>query len=434
MILAVALAGVTALCGLTVYGSYRWAQANNLRMSLVADNDTSAEATETRRFPVDGPVTLEVEASQGDIFVSGAETGEITVEFVKTAWGEDTAEAQAAAEAIQMTVDQEGSRLKLAYQEPEVSDIVFIGVWKPNRVSFRITVPVQTAVKLKTGAGEVELNGTTGDADLEINFGKAAVTGVNGALTVHGSNTGLTVIDVEAGEGDILLETNFGGITAEDLSANEIMLRTASGEISAENLEAAETLVIENQFSPVSLKNVHAGALKADIQNGTVEITGGEVAGELGVAASFGDLLVQGVTAAEYRLETSNGRLRLEGARGRLDLSNQFGEIEVTGAEEALLNIQSANGKVAFEGSLSQEESHKIETSFGDILLEIPPGSHLDIDLETSFGRIESELPVSLSGTISETSWTGSLNGGGVLLTAATENGNIVITALNSGE
>jgi DUF4097 and DUF4098 domain-containing protein YvlB len=434
ILLAAALLGVTGLCALTTFGTYRWVQAQGVHIRLFAQDTVSVETKEARSFPVDGPLTLEVDTSLGDIQVSAQEGSAASVEIVRKAWGETQAAAQAEAGKLGVEVVASPSRLKLSYQGQDQNRVEVLGVSRPGRVSFNIKVPAETSVILKTGAGDINLSETRGKADLEANFGQVTVNGLEGGLAVRANSAGLVLKGIAAGDGDITAETSFAGITVEDLHGGEIQLRTASGEVLAKGIEASGALRVENQFSRVQLEDLRAAEVQIKNEGGEVQVRQGEVVGPLEVRTTFNKLVVQTVRASEYNLQTSQGNLVLDGAQGRLDLTNQFGEIQVSEASQANLNLKNESGAISFAGSLDEEADHSVATTFSDIRLSIPGSSALSLDLETEFGKIDCELPVTLTGQPSETHLQGTVNGGGSLLKAVTSNGVISIKALEEDQ
>jgi DUF4097 and DUF4098 domain-containing protein YvlB len=138
------------------------------------------------------------------------------------------------------------------------------------------------------------------------------------------------------------------------------------------------------------------------------------------------------VEAGQYALKTNNGELNLNEVSGEIDMDNSFGDIIIQNATDAGLDLKTNNGKVSFTGSLDQNEPQSIESSFGDIVLTIPSDSAFDLYLKTSFGEITSDMPVMITGNLSETEWKGTLNGGGETLDAETNNGDISLIALSA--
>ncbi len=371
IIIIVALAAVCGLCVMTVYGSLAWIGNSGANVRIFNFNTTSAKVTENASF--DPKPNLYVQSDVGDVTITASDTNQIEIEMIKTAWGTTEAEAQAAAEAIEVTVDETEDTLKLIYDPPDELGIDIGPGGGKDSIEFIIKLPAETAL------------------DITTHFGDVALTGIHGEVKVDTSFGDVDLNDIQAGDTDIRLSTSFGDITLNDFTA---------------------------------------AALSIDNSNGEITVTVGGITGDLELTTSFGDIEVWDVAASSYDLHTSNGKITLNGATGKLDLESSFGDIVVTDAEDAILNLETSNGTVRFDGSLDEAAEHRIETSFGDIDLTIPDDSVFDLELETSFGEITSDLPVTVSGSFSETSWSAELNGGGSLLTAKTSNGDITLSAL----
>lgn len=66
-----------------------------------------------------------------------------------------------------------------------------------------------------------------------------------------------------------------------------------------------------------------------------------------------------------------------------------------------------------------------LKSSFGAIRFYVPEGAGFTVNARTSFGKINSELPLSVSGSMSADALTGRLGDGKCELTLANSNGNI---------
>ena len=147
----------------------------------------------------------------------------------------------------------------------------------------------------------------------------------------------------------------------------------------------------------------------------------------------FGDITLSNVNAPAYDLESNSGNVRLDRVQGTVKAHSEFGDIEVTDGEQVTLDLRTNSGTVTYSGSLGVGP-HSLETEFGNIQLTIPEETDLSVVLETEFGRVKSDLVISLGGEFSERKLAGTINGGGELLTASTNNGNITISILNAKE
>jgi DUF4097 and DUF4098 domain-containing protein YvlB len=147
----------------------------------------------------------------------------------------------------------------------------------------------------------------------------------------------------------------------------------------------------------------------------------------------FGDIALMNVDAPSYDLESNSGKVSLDGASGNVKAHSEFGDIDVTNGESVTLDLQTNSGAVEYSGSLGTGP-HILKTEFGNIHLTIPEDTSLSVELETEFGKVKSDLTIALSGGFSEDRLVGTINGGGELLTAGTNSGNITISMLNLQE
>lgn len=423
------LLGVTALCGLTAYSSYHWLIDQDLQWQILEIATTSAEVKEIRRFPLQTPLSLEVETDDGDISVIAADVDEIEVEIVKKAWGRSEAEAAAIAAAKDIEIQQEGGSLRLVYRHQERFNL-FSNRRGSDRVSFAIRVPAETALKLSTRHGDLQATGTRGAAELNGQFGEVSIEDLKGSLQLTSFNGELSIRGLDAGEGEIRLLHNFGDCNLESLTGGDFRLQSTNSAVSIRDLASSGEVSIANQFGEIEVSGLQANSLEIEGQSGAISIEEIQVSADLEVTNYFGQIKIFQAEASLIRVSSNDGTLTLQGVGGALELENQFGDIFINDARQASLKIKSNNGKVNFSGSLDPAARHEIESVYGDIRLIIPAESALTLDLKTESGRIRSQLPLVVSGEIDETSWQAILNGGGAELSAHTTNGDIFLFPL----
>jgi DUF4097 and DUF4098 domain-containing protein YvlB len=427
IIVGILFLGVLGLCGLTVYGSYSWLRAQNANLRILDFATVSAEATETRQYQLPDPIELEIETEAGDITLIAEDRPDVEVEIVKTAWGASEAEALAAAEALRIEEEQQGGRLTLRYLQPETIDMMSAR-GGADEVSFTVRAPIELAAKLVANQGEVEASGATGPLEITNSFGGVRVHDHTGRLSINGDYGNLDVQDSAAGAENVDLNTTFGDLSLQNLAGADFQIGAANGRVTIQGLTATGTVTVSNQFGDMEISDLRAAALDARNQNGKVSVEQGELDRSLEVTSEFADVTVEQVTADRYTLKTNNGDLIIAGAHGALELENTFGDILITGATDAVLDLKTENGNIDFSGALDPGADHTIQNSFGNISLAFPAESAFDLLLKTEFGQIRSEFPVTISGALSETEWQGTLNGGGPLLSATTNNGNISLS------
>jgi DUF4097 and DUF4098 domain-containing protein YvlB len=412
IILSLLLLSVLGLCGLTVFGTYRWVKASGIAAYQLRNDTVSAQVTESHTFPAGKDLALDVNTAVGDITVSAVPGAkEITLQVTKTGWGATDVEAKAVAETLIVDQHQEGSTLVVGFQPTEPNHLTF-GTYRSPSASFTIQVPSEIDVTLTTLNGSVTLSGIRG---------KALLVGTFGSLDVR---------DVNAGTEAVTLRTSFGEVKAQDITAGMVSVETTSGAVHLARVKAADGLKVSSSFEAIDVTDLTGAGLEITNQNGAVSIKNSTVDGKIQIETSFDKIDLAEVHADGYRLVNQNGEISLNGAQGELELSTSFENILVTNAQDAVLKITNQNGRISFSGSLNLSADHSVVTSFDDVVISIPSTTAVNLDVSTSFGEIQSDIPLTMSGQISEDSWSGKLNGGGKLLKIENQNGSVKIKEL----
>ncbi|MCP4537555.1 MAG: DUF4097 domain-containing protein [Chloroflexi bacterium] len=348
--------------------------------------DTHVEEMVEGTFAVDGPAALSLDAEFGDVTVIGSDGDDVEVTAWLNLWGSDEQDARQQVD-VQMT--QEGNQITIWVNRLEYG-IVF-GIHKGSRVDFEIRVPLETSLQLLISSGDLDVSDVTGAMALETSFGSVQVEDASGELRAKSGTGDITLIGLGNG-GDAEIETSFGKLILEDITADSLVARSDSGDI---------------------------------------QMAGGALDGLLNLETSFGKVTVEGVDASSYQLKSDSGGLTLNGCGGFLDLHTNFGDIEVQNAIDAALTLKASSGKVFFSGSLSDEGEHQAESEFGDVHLILPAGTAFDLDAETEFGSVETDFSVTVT-KFETTHLVGGVNGGGPLLRLRTDSGDVILESVTS--
>jgi len=375
------------------------------------------------------PLTLNVNDAAGDITVTGGDVETVQVKAVKTAYDSSQARADEEVKTIKYTVEQSGNNITIKYEIPKSMNFSN----NVNTVDFIITVPTETAVKVDTGFGEVNVSDVKGDADLANDFGDVTAQNIEGALSVKTNSGTVAAGSIKAGSKNIELRSDFGNINLEKASAEDITFQSSSGKVTLKEVNATGDFYSKSDFGDTKYENGSAASITIDSSSGKVELTKLNVSGMLKVDDDFGDIKLAQATAASYDLHTNSGTVTVDGAKGTLKAYTDFGNIEITNAQSATLDLKTNSGSVEFSGSLG-DGPHMVKSDFGNITLEIPAGTKLNVDLKTDFGKIKSEIPITVTLTEGSKSDSdqivGAINGGGGQLTVKANSGSININAM----
>ena len=175
----------------------------------------------------------------------------------------------------------------------------------------------------------------------------------------------------------------------------------------------------------ISIASVN-GKIEGETSGGDVTLKQSEGNADLGT--SGGDIQVDGVKG-DLVAETSGGDLRIKNVTGSVKVETSGGNITVEDID-GKVNAETSGGNVVVKVRGANRGIHA-ETSGGNVTVAIGKSVGATIDAATSGGEVECDLPVMVSGKISESRIKGTLNGGGELIYAHTSGGNVHIKALD---
>jgi DUF4097 and DUF4098 domain-containing protein YvlB len=426
-ILIVVLIG---LCGASLFATWqgvKMAQEAGVHINLAnwSVEQVNAKATEEKTLEVSSPVNLSVETYQGNITVSAGKDGQVAVKVEKTAWGSSDADAQAALKDIKLVVDQHGNTIKISIDQSVEVDMLHIGP-RGGRADFTITVPASTAVTLNSSLGNLALSGASGNAKLDTTSGSIDITDVAGEINVHSNDGEITAKNIGAG-GMLTLSSEFGAISVDGAKGSDVTISSSNGDLGLlKDIHATGLLKVTSEFGAIDMTGGQAKTAEVRSNNGAVKLESITVDGSITVKSDFGSLTMRAVNAGSYDLTTQNGKISLDGAQNAVKVHSDFGGIEVLNARNATIDLSSNNGAIAFTGSLGAGP-HTVSSDFGNISVTLPASAALNVEMQTDFGKIKSDFSITISGIIDSKHWKGIINGGGVVLTVKTNNGNITL-------
>ncbi|NJC96171.1 MAG: hypothetical protein C3F07_11370 [Anaerolineales bacterium] len=430
VIVLLTLALVFVLAGIAAVLFFFWGVGGGFPTNNPFDQrniSSSLEESKTLEVDTSKPVTLKVTDDAGEVTITGADVDAVQVKVVKTAFDSTQARADEEVKTIQYSIDQADNTITLNYK---INDSMNFSN-KINTVDFIITVPNDVKVDVKGNIGEVNISNTRGDIVVKNDFGNITVTNIDGALSLGTNSGSLNISSVQAGSGDIEIFSGFGSATIEQVSGGNITIGSDSGTLELKNVRAAKEMKLSTKFGNIKFATGTAGSLDAETSSGSVTLTSITVKGDLTIKDDFGDIDLEQVKSTSYDIETNSGSITVNGAKGRVRAHTGFGNIEIKNAEDATLDLNTKSGSIEFSGALG-DGPHAVHSDFGDVKLNLPADTAININMETKFGKITSDLPitVTLTGDVTEGQQNGTINGGGAEFKVDTNSGNISLKIL----
>jgi putative adhesin len=145
----------------------------------------------------------------------------------------------------------------------------------------------------------------------------------------------------------------------------------------------------------------------------------------LRVNTSDGHIRVDGVKA-ESRLQSGDGSVEAIRFDGNLWAHTGDGHIKAEGRFDNLdLSTGDGHVEVEVDGGSKLSGSWEIHTHDGSVRASIPADLVADMDVDTGDGHIDSDIPITVQGSLSRNHLRGTMNGGGPLFRIHTGDGSI---------
>lgn len=262
-----------------------------------------------RRFTVPTSSRLVVDVDFGAIEIVTNATSEVKVDVLrKVSAASEKKEKEFLAERP-LTLDLEGGTVSVRVRKPgKIS-----ASWGWNRIKtegfYRITVPADCQVTLKTAGGHIHVTGVQTEVHAATSGGSLRFTAIRGAI--HGKTAG----------GSIAV-SDCVGETEVDTSGGTISVRGGSGALQADTAGGAIRVVqyagpvqVETSGGSITLENI-GGKISGNTSGGSISavLLGPPLPGEVDLATSGGSVNVTVPASLAFSLdaETSSGGVRSE--------------------------------------------------------------------------------------------------------------------------
>jgi hypothetical protein len=273
----------------------------------------ASEGSFQRTLQVNGPVHMDLSTGSGDVHVRKGSSNQVQVSGHIRAgaeWFGTNSEEKIKRLEANPPIQQSGNDIRIGHiDDPELRRNVSI--------SYDVTVPATTDLRVETGSGNQTVEGIQGPLEVTAGSGELKISEIGDRVRA------------ETGSGDIEIDRVKGNVHA----------KTGSGSVRAEDI---------------------AGGFDAD--------------------SGSGHITLSQIAPGSVRVDTGSGGMELRGVRGSLDAKAGSGTIEAEGSPTGAWNVQTGSGTVqlkipsdvAFDlaahtssGSISVDQPHSVQGSIG---------------------------------------------------------------------
>ena len=186
------------------------------------------ETSFDRTLNVTGPVDLEAATHAGSIAVRAGAGGSVRIHGVIRV-NRNGREGEDYANLIREI--QQNPPIHQAGNSIRIGAIAEDKARRGLSVSYAITVPEETNMRARSGAGAAAVDGLRGTADLSTGSGNIVLDAIRGGVDAH---TGSGGIEGKSIAGPIVARTGSGGIRLEETAAAALKAHTGSGGIAVQ--------------------------------------------------------------------------------------------------------------------------------------------------------------------------------------------------------
>lgn len=224
--------------------------------------------TITREFTTGDRAVLHVESRSGAVSVEGYDSDRVQIEAIVHVWSDVAAEADEAASLVERGMEQDGHRIIV--RAPSLPNTEGWSLWggkRGSRVDYSIRVPSQTAVRVLSRSGRVQITRTNGRVHSEAASGRCDITQVHGDVTAIARSGSLRI---ERVEGDVTVEARSGRIEIGHVTGT-ITAQARSGAIEIRDIGG--DLKVSTHTGSVSIDDARA-AVRAEAHTGAIRYRG----------------------------------------------------------------------------------------------------------------------------------------------------------------
>lgn len=189
----------------------------------------------TQTYDVGAQGALDLQNISGDVQVTAGRGNDIRIEAVKRVRHRDAGTAKQLLESLRVEMTRVGNRVEVRAMYPRNSRGFAAGV------DFKIVVPAEGTVALKTISGDIGVDGVRGEVRAETVSGDVQLTStpnVASAKTVSGD---VTAREISSSSG-LSLTTVSGTVNATGLKARTLEASTVSGNLNLKDVQVERLL------------------------------------------------------------------------------------------------------------------------------------------------------------------------------------------------
>lgn len=229
---------------------------------FTADIRADVEDKVIKSFQVQSGGQLLVQADRGSITVETAEVEAVNIEITRTVTGSQSKAEQALKDHV-ITTTQKDHVIDVRAENKGRKSSGWFSSPPQLKVSYRITVPRQFDVNLKTAGGSISVGQLTGKVQADTSGGSLKFEKIKGPLTARTSGGTITVAGCK---GAVEVASSGGSLNLSDIEG-DVSARTSGGSIRVDKITGKS--VVHTSGGSINVARID-GSIEADTSGGSI--------------------------------------------------------------------------------------------------------------------------------------------------------------------
>ena len=404
---------------------------------------------ESQTVPVPSGASVVVENSFGGVKLVKGGHGEARVSLRKVVFLPTEGEARTVADRVKLRAVMDGATLRLSTNRGDLERNGSLGE-AGLETHWEVAIPEDATAKVSNEHGSIDVRDVAG-ADVDGSFepitieriaGNAAVKGRHG--DIHVSSVG-GAVSLSGRHGDVVLtevagaanvDVEHGDVRAErtgrlsvGLKHGDLEVEGVRGdlEVRGEHSAAKVTDVSGNARVETSFDDVHVNRVTGDArvktEHGSVEIR--DVRGAVAVEAAFDGVTLRSIGGhADVKVE--HGGVDAQGLAGGAVVQVSGDDVSIEGFRGGV-RVQARRGSIRLAPDDPVTEPVTATTDHGGIAFGVPPGSRFELSAAARPGNVSVNLPGFVASESGASKVAGHVGQGGGAVTLEAQHGDVTV-------
>lgn len=250
----------------------------------------------------------------------------------------------------------EDGRFEIKVKEQNRNQGLFSINFSVARLQLTLPKGIANNWEIRTGSGDVEISNI-----------------ITESISMRTGSGDIEAIRILSKQAHIIASS--GDLSLKESEVEKLSFETSSGEAKLKNI-SSDVIHGSASSGDIVVKNLHGKTLEIETSSGEIELEK-VIVNKASLRANSGDIAVDYLMAEETSVRTSSGEIDVRSFTGNVKAVSSSGDVEFSTVGEAAYDIETSSGDITVEISSEQlNATIEAKTKSGNIKTNLP--SHLE--------------------------------------------------------